>query len=180
MSPIIIGIDPGLKGALAALTTLGDLTVHDMPVLTIERGGKSKSEVDTASLVLTLGRWRNQCADLHAVIEKVGAMPGQGVTSMFSFGRSVGQIEGVLAGLQIPVTYVTPQAWQKALSVPKGKDGSRLRASQIMPAYAGEWRRAKDDGRAEAALIAMWGVLHLPEVKRAQDEAARNNLGHGL
>jgi len=167
----VIGIDPGARGAIAPLTTLGELTVHDMPAVTIERGGKNKTEIDTASLAGVLGeivdaRGRH---NLLAVIEKVGAMPGQGVTSMFAFGRSVGQVEGVLAALNIPVTYVTPQTWQKALAVPKGKDGSRLRASQIMPAYAGEWRLAKHDGRAEAALIAMWGVLHLPEVKRAKE-----------
>lgn len=159
----VIGIDPGARGAIAPLTTMGELIIHDMPAVTIERGGKNKTEIDTAALANMLGgiietRGRH---NLLAVVEKVGAMPGQGVTSMFAFGRSVGQIEGVLAGLKIPVSYVTPQTWQKALAVPKGKDGSRLRASQIMPAYAGEWRRAKDDGRAEAALIAMWGVLHL-------------------
>lgn len=163
-TPIVIGIDPGAHGAIAVLSTLGELAVHDMPAVTITRGGKQKTEIDTAALAHLL---RDARHNARAVVERVGAMPGQGVTSMFAFGRSVGQIEGALAALNIPVTYVTPQTWQRALSVPKGKDGSRLRASQVMPAYAGEWRLVKHDGRAEAALIAMWGVLNLPDLTRS-------------
>ncbi len=57
--------------------------------------------------------------------------------------------------------------------MPQGKDGSRLRVSELMPAYAECWRRAKDDGRAEAALIALWAVLHLPAVTGIARSAAR-------
>ena len=64
--------------------------------------------------------------------------------------------------LAIPLTRVSPLTWRKALQVPRGKDGSRLRASELLPAYAELWRRRRDDGRAEAALLALWGLTHLP------------------
>ena len=150
----IIGVDPGQTGAVAVLGFDGALRVVDMPTVEIDRGGKARREIDVAALADLL----RAIDGGQAWIERVAARPGQGVASMFSFGRGVGQVEGVLAALRVPVSYVTPQAWRKTLRVPDGKDGSRLRASQIMPAYAGEWRRAKDDGRAEAALIAMYGL----------------------
>lgn len=159
----ILGIDPGLSGALALLTSLGVLRCTDMPTLEIERGGKAKRAIDTAALAAMV----RTSAPSHAVIERVGAMPGQGVSSMFQFGRNVGQIEGVIATLGVPVSYVAPQTWRRAMSVPAGKDGSRLRASELLPAYAEQWRRKRDDGRAEAALIALWGLLHVPSLREA-------------
>lgn len=156
----ILGIDPGISGALALLTALGELTVADLPTIEIERGGKAKRSIDAMALADMIRAMH----PTHAIIERVGAMPGQGVASMFSFGRSVGQIEGIVATLAVPVSYVTPQTWRRSLSVPAGKDGSRLRASQLMPAYAERWRRSRDDGRAEAALIALYGIVKLPTV----------------
>lgn len=156
----LLGIDPEIDGALALLTSLGKLTVEDMPTIEVERGGKAKRQTDLASLADMI----RAMSPSHALIERVGAMPGQGVSSMFAFGRSVGQIEGIVATLAVPVSYVAPQSWRRALAVPLGKDGSRLRASQLMPAYSERWRRARDDGRAEAALIALYGLLHAPGI----------------
>jgi crossover junction endodeoxyribonuclease RuvC len=94
----------------------------------------------------------------HVVVEKVGAMPGQGVSSMFNFGRSAGIIEGVVAALRMPSTYVTPAAWTKAVGRAAGKDASRMRAMELFPTRADLFKRAKDDGRADAALIAYWYI----------------------
>ena len=160
---MIIGIDPGLSGAIAILPAGGKLEIHDMPIKAIERGGKNKREIDCAALVSILRPLVSGPViggPMWAVLERVGAMPGQGVTSMFSFGRSVGMIEGILAALAIPVSYVAPVKWKRAMQVPAGKDGARLRASQMMPAYAAEWRLKKHDGRAEAALIALYGMTN--------------------
>ena len=162
MADRILEIDPGLSGALAVLSLDGGLVVHDMPVVEVERGGKAKRETDTAALAAIV----RELGDCVAWVERVGARPGQGVSSMFSFGRGVGQIEGVLAALRVPVSYVIPQSWRKAMRVPEGKDGSRLRASQLLPAYSTEWRRSKDDGRAEAALIALYGLQFGASVAR--------------
>jgi len=154
---IILGIDPGASGAIARLTAMGDLQIWDMPTRTVVRNGKEKRELDVTRLATIL----EEAGASEACVEQVGARPGQGVTSMFAFGRAVGQVEGALAACALPIHYVTPQVWRRRLAVPAGKSGSRLRASELMPAYATEWRRAKDDGRAEAALIAMYALLNL-------------------
>jgi crossover junction endodeoxyribonuclease RuvC len=152
---IILGIDPGLSGALALYTT-SDQTVEvfDMPVLELVRNGKKKGEVSAQALAnLLAGRGIKA-----AFLERVNAMPGQGVTSVFSFGRSTGIVEGILAAYDIPTTLVTPQAWQKAVGQRAGKDGSRERAMQLFPAQADLFQRKKDDGRSDAALIAYYGA----------------------
>lgn len=159
MGSLVIGIDPGASGAIAFFDPeAGTLAVEDMPVVEIMRGGKTKREV-SPHLVAFLFETRARVEKIGGVVlEKVGAMPGQGTSSMFAFGRSVGMIEGVVAGLQLPLTHVTPQAWQKAAGVRDGKDGSRARAVELFPAYASLFARKKDDGRADAALIAWWGA----------------------
>lgn len=152
---IILGCDPGASGALVILDVESNtLSIEDMPTVEIKRGTRMVRHV-SAQLVAELLIDR---AITHAVVEKVGAMPGQGVASMFAFGRAAGVIEGVLAGLHIPTTYVTPQEWQKAMRVLGGKDGARARAAQLWPKSAKEFARKKDDGRADAALIAGYGA----------------------
>jgi crossover junction endodeoxyribonuclease RuvC len=88
-------------------------------------------------------------------------MPNQGVSSMFTFGKSAGIIEGVLGAMNIPVTFVTPQKWMKAMNVVGGKDGSRKRASELLPEFASEFKRVKDNGRSDACLIALYGASQL-------------------
>ena len=152
---IILGIDPGLSGALAFLNVEdGILDIVDMPTVSITRNNKTKNEVSAPMLASVI---RARQVD-SAIIEKVGAMRGQGTSSMFSFGRSVGMVEGVLAGLMIPVDYVTPQRWQKSIGVRDGKDGSREIAARLFPAYAAMFMRKKDNGRSDAALIAYWAA----------------------
>ena len=150
----VIGIDPGISGAISVFNwythTLEN--VIDMPTLEVDSGKTKKRHISAVSLCNYLTIFSNA----HIVIEKVGAMPGQGVTSMFNFGRSAGIIEGVVVGLKIPHTYVTPQTWTKAVGRAAGKDASRMRAMELFPAKADLFKRAKDDGRADAALIAYW------------------------
>ena len=152
---IILGIDPGLSGALALYDTSEQtVEVFDMPVLELVRNGKTKREVSAQALANLLAAIRIKAA----FVERVNAMPGQGVTSVFSFGRSTGIVEGILAAYDIPTTLVTPQAWQKAVGQRAGKDGSRERAMQLFPAQADLFQRKKDDGRSDAALIAYYGA----------------------
>jgi crossover junction endodeoxyribonuclease RuvC len=77
---------------------------------------------------------------------------------MFNFGRDYGQILGVLAALEIPVTLVTPAKWKSTLRIPADKSAARARAAQLWPGLAGTFARARDDGRAEAALIGFYGA----------------------
>lgn len=152
---IVLGIDPGLSGALAFYdTTTEVLVVMDMPTVEVTRNGKNKREVSPALVAdMVAGKGIEK-----AFMERVSAMPGQGVSSMFSFGRSAGILEGVLAAYEIPTTLVTPQAWMKAMGVRAGKDGSRERAMQLFPQYSTAFARKKDDGRSDAALIAKFGA----------------------
>jgi crossover junction endodeoxyribonuclease RuvC len=154
---LIAGIDPGLSGAIALRDTDdGSMRVVDIPTFSLSRNGKNKREIDAVTLSIML--------DLsigHAFVEQVGAMPHQGVSGVFAFGKSYGIIIGVLAARGVPMTFVNPRVWKKSLGVPAAKDGARARASQLMPSSAEWWTRVKDDGRAEAALIAYWGIRSL-------------------
>ena len=150
----VLGIDVGLNGAIAIVDGDRLIEVHDMPTFTVERNGKNKRMVNAAELA----RLIRQSAAGSAYLERLSAMPGQGVTSMFSMGQSLGVVLGILAALDIATTTIPPRTWQKALDVPQGKDGSRYRAAQLFPAHAAKFARVKDDGRSDAALIAAYGA----------------------
>jgi len=154
----IIGIDPGLSGAVAVLTGSDSLRILDMPTVTVERNGKSKRQVSASELAEIIYTLKSD--DCHVFVERVGAVSGQGVTSVFSFGRSFGMIEGILAAFKLPVTYVAPATWVKAVGRGQGKDASRARAMELFPNNQADFKRVKDDGRSDAALIAYWGKHH--------------------
>lgn len=153
----IIGVDPGAAGAIAILEDNGKLVhVFDMPSVEVISGGKAKRRVSPEMLAAELRLYADQGA--CAYVEQVGAMPGQGVSSMFAFGQAFGIVLGVMAGLAIPTQTVTPAKWKKDMKLNGGKDAARAKAAQVWPAHAGEFKRVKDDGKAEAGLIALWGV----------------------
>lgn len=156
----IIGIDPGLTGAIALYEPIIEiLHTFEMPV--IAAGTKSKRIIDALELSRMVDSWCKRFTIKKVVIERVHAMPSQGVTSVFSFGMGYGVVLGILAANTLPVEMVTPQSWKKDLKVPALKDGSRARASEIFPQHSGQWNKAKWDGRAEAAMIAYYGAKHL-------------------
>lgn len=158
---ILCGIDPGLSGALAIFhPEKGTLNVIDMPTVEVKVGKATKRRLSEPMLAELL---RPHGVE-HAALEQVGAMPGQGVSSMFQFGQSYGAIRGVLAGLRIPMTNVTPAKWQRDLKLTGGKGGARQRAAELFPAYAASFSRVKDDGRADAALLAYWLASFGPDV----------------
>lgn len=166
--PMVLGIDPGLSGAIAAYDGAG-LRVQDVPTLKASSRGR---EVDWPALADTVKGMCMWDVPSHVFIERVGAMPGQGVSSMFKFGFVAGGLRGLIAAYERPVTYVTPVAWKRALGVQKGKDASRARASELIPSGAHYWQRVKDDGRAEAALIALYGWRQLFGAQHEAGEAA--------
>lgn len=152
----IIGVDPGMSGAIAIIDTRkGLVDAIDMPTVEIQVGKAMKRRVAPEVIASEL---RTYAPYAVAYIEKVSAMPGQGVSSMFAFGEAYGLVRGVLAGMGIPCTAVTPAVWTKAMRVAGGKDGSRQRAMELWPDKAALFKRVKDDGRADAALIAQWGI----------------------
>lgn len=155
----VAGIDPGKSGALAVIYPTG-IAFCDVPRIKLR--GKDKpawSEWHTEwSMALEFG-----CVDL-IVIEDVSARPGQGVTSMFTFGRSLGYVHAIVAGVRPRprIEFVTPAVWKGKLGLlNSGKGASREKCRALYPSTMADLQRVKDDGRAEAALIAHYGKTFL-------------------
>lgn len=155
---IIIGIDPGITGAVAFFDNGRLAAVIDLPMIKLAVGKGFRNQMVPAILANEI--WSRGTDAKHVYLEQVASRPGEGAVGAFSFGRGFGQIEGILAGLDIPYTLVTPQKWKKALGVAAGsaKGASRMLASREFPEFASEFSRVKDDGRAESALIGLYGV----------------------
>lgn len=155
---IIIGIDPGLDGAVAVLYPDDDVRsspeLFDTPTFLVTGGRKDKREHDEASMANILRAFKKR--GTIAVLERVHAMPGQGVTSMFSMGNGYGLWRGLLTGLRIPYELITPQSWKKLLmkGQGQGKDASRQVAMRLFPQAADRLKLKKHHGRADALLMA--------------------------
>ena len=156
----VIGIDPGLHGALALLEfQSGDPhpTIHfarDMPLAKV----RGKDQLELGVLAGWLCEPRFLADEPHVWIEDVHAAPGQGVSSMFRFGYAAGAITGLVVGLGLAITQITPQRWQHIAGVgDKGPDAARHRAGQLFPRSAQLFERKMDHNRADAALIAFAG-----------------------
>jgi crossover junction endodeoxyribonuclease RuvC len=157
MSEHVVGIDPGIAGALALVSRAGDLIeVADMPIL--RDGSAGRASVNAPLLADLLARWRAQ----EAICEFVAARPGEGPTGAFSFGRCRGVIKGACAALGFPIRFVTPSNWKRVFGIPPGKkgaqDAARSEAIRRWPNHAALFARVRDDGKAEAALIALAGL----------------------
>jgi len=153
---ITIGIDPGITGAIAALDNGKIVDIADMP--TMGRTNGKGHEIDPYELTSIILGMKNG-ADLTVVIEQVSAMPGNGGTSMFHFGESVGIILGVCGALQLPVRRVRPQIWKKKAGLSgKDKDAARGLAIQRHPEISDRLKRKRDCGRADAVCIAEFGA----------------------
>jgi len=149
-----IGIDPGISGAIAWIRYGKVLKLEDMP--TVAKSTGKGLQVDAHGLAKLMAG-NGSC---RVVVEAVSAMPGQGVTSMFSFGKSAGIIEGILAAYEIPYSFVRPQAWKKEFGLTgKIKDASRGLCLREHPEVADRLTRKKDNGRADAILIARYGTV---------------------
>lgn len=142
----ILGVDPGLKGALAFLSLDGQLiAIEDMPCL-----GKEVNAYMLANLIVGLGPVTT------AVVERAHSMPKQGIAGAFNYGTGYGKILGVLAALHIPIVDY-PTSWKRRAKLTTDKNLSRKRATQRWPEMAEEFSLVKHDGRAEAALLAdLW------------------------
>lgn len=161
----VLGIDPGLAGGLAivGLSTRRLIAVSDIPTT----GEKAKRRVDVAAVL----RFLTQQEIHHAFIERAQAMPDQGASSGFIYGRAVGALEACVEGMQIPLTVVEPTAWKKAHGLIKAeKEDSRQRALRLFPASADFFSLRKDHGRAEASLLAWYGIMLLGGERREAAE----------
>ena len=151
----IIGIDPGLSGAIAVLENNKVLNIFDMPVMS--EGKKNKRQLNSALLVALIKENIENSKEVSVVVEQVNAMPGQGVTSMFNFGQSFGVIKGICAALSLPIYFVRPSKWKKHFNLIKtNKDASRTKVIEVYPEISSKLHRKKDSNRADAILIALY------------------------
>lgn len=143
----ILGIDPGISGAIAFFYTEAPtrIIVEDVPVVAGEISARLLAE-----------RIKVLKPDI-AVIERVNAMPKQGVSSTFNFGVSFGQVRGVVGAFDIQIHLVTPGKWKRHFGLSSDKEEARGKAISMFPPCAASFSRKKDHGRAEAALLARYG-----------------------
>lgn len=156
--PRTLGIDPGLTGGYALLDD-GRAVLEPFPLA----GG----EVDLAELAID---WRSLEPDF-AVLELVGAMPQQGLSSTFTFGRRVGEIRGVLAALGLRYYEVRPQAWKKVVLAGTAKDKAAV-VAWARRAYPGARLvlpgcRVAHHGLADALALAEFGRLNFATPRSA-------------
>lgn len=167
---MILGIDPGINGGLAFVD--GDeMHLYATPTVKVPyvRKGKKSTRYELDLKRIT------ELIMLHkpttAIVEKVAARPGQGTTSMFRFGQSYGQVQGVLAGREVETIYIIPRTWKKHFHLTQDKEDSLDLARTLFPAYNKVWKLKKNNGIAEAALLVRYlndigtkqAILHSPE-----------------
>tara|TARA_B100001248_G_C27391710_1_gene462789 strand:- start:2158 stop:2649 length:492 start_codon:yes stop_codon:yes gene_type:complete len=149
----IVGIDPGLSGAIAILEDRKVLNVYDMPVMA--EGKKNKRQINSAQLVNLLREHTKSSDESAVIVEQVNAMPGQGVTSMFNFGQTFGAIKGVCAALSLPIFFVRPSKWKKHFElINSSKDSSRTKVIEMYPSLSSQLAKKKDVNKSDAILIA--------------------------
>jgi hypothetical protein len=143
-----MGGDPGLSGAIAFYFPEAPdrVIAEDMPVVA--------GMVDCATLAARI----RQMAPGLAIVERVASMPKQGVSSTFKFGTAYGAILGVLAALEVRTVLVTPQVWKKHFRLDRDKEKGRALALRTFAKTPEPFCRKKDHGRAEAALLALYGT----------------------
>ena len=159
-----IGIDSGLSGAIALRLPHGTVRVYDVPTKTVVINGKKRSRLDDLALVQLM---RVLCAVpiAAACIEPPVGMTGQSAAAAAAFGDVAGALRLALVSALVAsgqsadaVRIVPSQRWKPRLGVPRDKDASRARASELMPESAHQWRRAKDHNRAEAACLSHYAA----------------------
>lgn len=151
---LILGVDVGLNGAFAFLHDGQLLNVEDMPLVDVRHGAKTRKELSAA---LLHDRLVDSDIRIHkAVLEDVNAF-GMGRTSAYRFGVNVGTIVGVLTACGIRIETVSPVKWKRAMGLTTDKKLSRAMAIKLWPDQSQYFSRVKDDGRAEAALLAEYG-----------------------
>lgn len=149
--PLVVGVDPGLSGAIAFYNYETKLleSVHDMPT---KKRNNGRNEIDVFALTQIFDRRWVQIE--IAVIEEVGSMPNDGAVQAFAFGYATGIVTGILGGYNIQTIRTPPSVWKLMVGLTSDKNLSRSRAAKLFPELAPAFARKKDDGRAEAAILA--------------------------
>lgn len=155
---LVLGIDPGHKGALAIYGD-GMMIVDDMPIFHMTIGKKKRPRIDAVALQDALEAAKAIGVEL-AVLEAVGGRPKQSASAGFVFGYGVGMVYMGLVQAKIPIETISPQVWKKIMRVPVDEDGIQKRADEVFPDHRSLLRGPKGgvrDGRIEAAFLAKFG-----------------------
>lgn len=144
---VILGVDPGASGAIAFFRPdrPAEIEVYDTPL--------ADGQVDAAAL----GRMVRAAGATEAMIERVGAMPKQGVSSTFKFGMAYGAVLAACGVLMLPLRQETPGRWKRHFRLDSDKEKARALAIRTWPGSP-DFSRKKDHGRAEAALLALFAA----------------------
>ena len=151
----IIGIDPGISGAICFFLNGEVIDIIDMP--SMADGKKNKRKVNSQQVFNEISKRIKNFSkkEIIVVIEQVSAMPGQGVTSMFNFGQSFGVLKGICSAMQLSMYFVRPAKWKKYYGLIKTeKDASRTKVIEIFPYISSKLSKKKDSNKADAVLIA--------------------------
>ena len=154
---LIIGIDPGITGAICFFENGEVKDIIEMP--NMADGKKNKRQINGPQIYNEISARIIDFPkkDVLVVIEQVSAMPGQGVTSMFNFGQSFGVIKGICSAMQLSMHFVRPVKWKKYFSLIKSeKDASRTKVIEIFPYISSKLSKKKDSNKADAILIARY------------------------
>ena len=154
----LIAIDPGIGGAVALLI---DGQFAEVSPMTVSRKKSGRNEVDAGGLFDLMREWSHRALITNCLIERVSAMPGQGVSSMFSLGDSFGTARGIAYATCERVEFAVPVVWKRAMGLSKDKAYSLTLARRAFPRARAFLARKKDEGKAEALLLARYGHLHL-------------------
>jgi len=155
----VIGMDPGVHGAIAVLSAEGNLlSVVDMPIFEIKKMVRGKETTRRKVNVHGVGSILREAGQSRAVIEDVNAMPNDGAMQAFIFGFSAGALHGAVGALNLQLATVRPQPWKKHFGLSADKNAARQVATRRWPEFADQFKRVKDAGRAEAALIGLHSI----------------------
>ena len=152
---LIIGIDPGISGAICFFHDGEVKDIIEMP--SMADGKKNKRQINSQQVFNEISARIGSTPkkEIIVVIEQVSAMPGQGVTSMFNFGQSFGVIKGICSAMQLSMYFVRPAKWKKYYGLIKTeKDASRTKVIEIFPYISSKLSKKKDSNKADAILIA--------------------------
>lgn len=183
MKPVrVIGIDPGLNGGWAVVDQHGGLiNCGHFPTHSVRKNGKASNQLDGAAMadlfeincydIPSITTDKRQSVDdlVYGFVEVVSSRPRQ--AGQFQFGINCGMVHGVLHALNIPFDFVAPVSWKSMYGIKRGEEATKSSvkseareiAARLFPKHANRFARVKDDGVAEAALIALYGLQKLSQ-----------------
>lgn len=162
---IFLACDPGLSGAFARYDdVVGGLSIVDMPTYLRKQRHTMRRVLDeprAAGLIRQLGQ------DIaYFAIEQVNGLPGQSASGAFTFGYGAGFLVGAATYMEVAVMQVHPTVWKREMGVTRDKNQARARASELLPQHAHMWPLKKHDGRAEAAMLALYAAKMIKDFKQ--------------